>query len=116
MSLRRALMSLPDDRTTLGNLRRILGYLDLHRVERLDCEEVARRSQLPEAKVHTLVDALAAARVVDFDVESGHRWCRFDPDSVLELEVQRFLRSQSGAEAQLQRGVGRFRDRYGANY
>lgn len=113
MSLRRALLSLPDDRASRAALRRIIGYLDLHRDEALDCHEIARRIELSDGSTETLLKTLAAARVIDFDVESGRRTCLFAPDSVLELEVARFLRSQSGVESQLQKGVGRFRDRYG---
>lgn len=113
MSLRRALLSLPDDRDTRGDLRRIIGFLDLHRDETVECDEVSKRAQLTEARTRTLLDALSAARVVDCHVESGRCRCRFEPDAVLDLEIRRFLRTQSGAEAQLQRGVGRFRDRFG---
>lgn len=116
MSLRRALLSLPDDRTSRAILRRLISYLDLHRSESLDCYDIARRVDLSETNTEALLKTLADARVVDFDVESGRRTCRFAPDSVLELEVARFLRSTSGAESQLQKGVGRFRDRYGTGY
>lgn len=112
MSLRRALGSLPDDRQTVATVREVVSYLHEHPSQPIVAARVARVTGLPEPRVSTVLQALADAYVIDCDGDPRSCPCLFRPDTVLTLEVERFLRAAGDSNAKLQRGVDRFRSRY----
>ncbi len=116
MSLRRALVALPGDRDTRATLRGVVGYLDAHRREPVDAGRIARIAGFSEGRVGLVMQALAEAFVIDCDGDPRSANCTYSPDSMLDLEVRRFLRSSGSATTDLQRGVSRFRDRYGTGH
>lgn len=114
MSLRRALSALPDDRETVTAAREVVAFLSLHPDESLDTERITHSTSLSSVRVEPVVCALAAALVIDCDGDPRLHEFTYHPDAVLSLEVRRFLKVAGGVESRLQRGVDRFRGRYGS--
>jgi len=112
MSLRRALVALPDDRGTLSAINGVITYLERHPDEPFDLPGITRRTGLESVRVEPVICALADAFVIDCDGDPRSTSCRYRPDSVLALEVRRFLRTSGGVDIRLQRGVDRFRGRH----
>lgn len=113
VSLRKALAALPDDRGTRFAASGVVEFLEAHRGERFDLRGVTRGTGLDSVRVEPILRALAEAFVIDCDGDPRSTSCRYEPDSVLSLEVRHFLRSRGGgADAELRRGVDRFRDRH----
>lgn len=115
MSLRKALVSLPDDRDTSAAVREVVSYLSEHRSQPIDVPRITRVTGLSETMVVRVMTALADTFVVDCDGAPGTHPCVFEPDLVLRLEVERYLRAADGSSAELQRRVDRFRGRPGAS-
>lgn len=113
MSLRTALASLPDDRRTATAVREIVAYFDEHRSQPVDARRVERATGVSHELTRSVVSALVSNFVLDCDGDSTTDTCVFVPDTVLSLEVDRFLRSGTGSGGQLQRGVDRYRNRFG---
>ncbi len=111
MSLRRALEALPDDRETAATVREVVAYFEMHRAEAVDVERIGRATGMSAARVEPVLSALSRARVVSCDGDPRLRPCRFAPEPVLALEVERYLRT-GGAQAHLRKGAERFRNRY----
>lgn len=110
MSLRTAIESLPDDRDTAVAVREIVRYFSAHEGEPIGLLRIERVLGLKHEQVGTVVSALTRHFVIDCD---GPDSCVFSPDSVVELEVARFLRTNIAPTTHLQRGVDRFRGRFG---
>ena len=114
MSLRKALAMLPDDVATRNSVRSVVSYLQSHEGERFDVERIGRGTGLAQPRVESVLSALASGYVVDCDGDPRFNSCIFSPDPVLSLEVRRYLRVAGGSDTRLQRGVDRFRGRYGS--
>lgn len=93
-------------------LREVVSYLHDHPSQPVLVERVVRVTGQPELRVIAVFKALADSYVIDCDGDPCRHACRFEPDLVLNLEVERFLRVAEGSNARLQRGVDRFRSRY----
>jgi DNA-binding transcriptional ArsR family regulator len=113
LSLRRAQKALPDDREAHHALREVLSFLSAHVGESVDADRVGRATGLSAPRVTPVLKALSEASVIDCDGDSCEGAVVFEPDTVVRLEVRRFLKSGSEPERRLQRGTDRFRDRYG---
>jgi len=111
VSLRKALAALPDDRSTRSAIHGVVSYLDTHRDEPFDLYVITRRTGIDDPHIELVLRALASAFVIDCDGDPRSTPCTFRPDSVLALEVRRFLRTSGGSDIRLQRGVDRFRGR-----
>lgn len=94
-------------------LREVLAFLSAHVGESIDVQRVGHATGLSGARVAPVLEALTDARVVDCDGDSREGAVVFDPDTVVRLEVRRFLKSGGEPERRLQRGTDRFRDRFG---
>lgn len=113
MSLRTALAALPDDRAAIHAVREVIGCFASHRGVPMPAARVSSATGLEPDRVLPVLRALVAARVLDFDHDSGGGAYTFDPDSILQLEVDRFLRSGNPDAARMQSSIGRFRSRLG---
>jgi len=114
VSLRKALIALPDDRSTMSAVHGVITYLDTHPEEPFDLRCLTRRTGLDDMRIERVLCALADAYVIDCDGDPRSTSCTYKPDSVLALEVRRFLRTSGGIDIRLQRGVDRFRGRHSA--
>lgn len=94
-------------------LREVLAFLSMHVGERVDVDRVGRATGLAVPRVTPVLKALTDASVVDCDGDSCDGAIVFEPDTVVRLEVRRFLKSGGEPERRLQRGTDRFRDRFG---
>jgi hypothetical protein len=113
MSLRRAIVVLPDDRETVLAIREIVAFFDRHRGEFVGASLVARATGVSDRRVDLVLGALSAAHVVDCDRDSSATGFTYVPDGVLELEVRRFLRQSDSVGSGLRRKTDRFRGRFG---
>ena len=113
MSLRTALASLPDDRTTATAVREVVAFYAAHEHTPLDPNRVSRATSISPDRVVYVVKALCSAGVLHCDGNPDLRGTTFDPDSVLSMEVDRFLRTGGASNARLQAGVGRYMNRFG---
>lgn len=114
MSLRRALSALPDDRDTVTATREVIAFFDRHRSAGLDARRVSQATGLSSHTVGIVLAALADAIVIDCDGDPRTAECSYAPDSVLEIEVRRFLKTAAEVESVRRHQVGRFRNRYGS--
>ena len=114
MSLRSALIALPDDRDTKAAVREVVAYLDLHRGEQLVASRIERATGVMASRVEGVLAALSLAKVVDCDGDPRTSECVFAPDGMLDLEVRRFLRSAGVQGTGAQRRVERYRGTYGS--
>jgi len=113
MSLRTALSALPDDRGTAHAAREVIACLAMHVGEPLPARRIGRSTGLDVDRVIPVLEALAASIVIDCDGNPGTGLCTFQPDAVLQLEVERYLRSGSSDTARRQVSLGKFRSRLG---
>jgi len=113
MSLRTALAALPDDRATIHAVHEVIATFAAHPREPIDSRRMARSTGLDEQRIGRVLDSLVRAVVVDCDGDPCLRPCTFDPGPVLQLEVERFLRSSSADTAHVHANIGRFRSRFG---
>jgi hypothetical protein len=104
--------TLPDDRDTHLAVCEVMTFLTAHERERVEGVRIARATALSEDRVAPVLEALHRALVIDCDGDVGHPAYTYTPDSILDLEVRRFLRMGAVPERGLQRGVDRYRDRY----
>lgn len=110
MSLRTALASLPDDRETAAAAREVVHYFSLHSTELLESARIARATGVSGDRLLEVLGTLREHFVVDFDGADAFTLSR---DPVVALEVQRFLRTGTGPATHLQRGIDRYRGRFG---
>jgi hypothetical protein len=109
MSLDRALRGLPGDRATESVVREVLEIMISHTGHRYTATEVANRLSRSEHLIEVILSSLAAGYILKADGDSF----RYERDTAVELDVQRYLR-KSGHHSQLaQDNLARFRDRYG---
>jgi len=113
MSLRTALASLPDDRATAHAVYEVLACLATHSDEPMTTTRVSRATCLDADRVIPVFEALAAAHVVDCDGDPGRGPCVLHPDTVLSLEINRYLRSGSPTANRMQSNLGKYRSRLG---
>jgi hypothetical protein len=109
VSLRRALDRLSADRATESVVREVLNFVRVRCGQRFTAAEIARRLERPEALVAVIVLELADAFVLRRD---GSCYS-YETDSVLEMDVDRFMRRAENQSAVVQTNVAKFRDRYG---
>ncbi len=113
MSLRTTLALLPDDRGTDVAVREVIAFFRAHAHEPVEPSRVARATGLSADRVEPVLQALAKGRVVDCDGDPLTDPCSFDPDTMLAMEVRRYLRVSDSASSRVQAGVNRFRGRQG---
>ena len=111
MSLRTTLALLPDDRATDAAVREVIAFFRAHAHEPVDASRVIRATGLPAERAEPVLQALAKGRVIDCDGDPLRESSSFDPDTMLALEVRRFLRSGDSASSRMQTGVNRYRGR-----
>ena len=114
MSLRRALLVLSDDASTRAVVHGLIAFMDRHRNEPLDMARLSRATGLGIERIEPVVRTLVDALVVDCDGDPTSTTYTFAPDTVLELEVRRFLRSGDGND-RLHRSIDRYRGRFGSS-
>ena len=114
MSLRTALVALPDDRGTSSALREILAFFSAHAHTDVSLERLERATGLGTERLEPVLDALCSAAVLHCDGDTRLRDCSFDPDHVLTLEIERFLRTAGAPTMRLLASVGRYRNRFGS--
>ena len=113
MSLRTAMTSLSDDRESVRAVREVVACFSTHRGEPLGPERVARIVGFSRERTDPVLRALASALVINCDGDPSSFPCTFTPDSVLALEVERFLRQGDPDTERLQSNIDRFRRRTG---
>jgi hypothetical protein len=113
VSLRTALASLPDDRATASAVREVVSYAAAHRRQAFPAERIVKATGMTHDRIDPVLRALCDCGVLHCDGDPCLHDMRFDPDSVLELEIARFLRASGTPEARLQASVGKYRNRLG---
>ena len=109
MSLDRALHGLPGDRATENVVRDVLELLTSHPGHRYTASDAASSLSRSEHLVEVILSSLATGYVLKADGDAY----RYERDTAVELEVQRYLR-KSGQHSQLaQDNLAKFRGRYG---
>ena len=113
MSLRTALAALPDDRDTAAAVREIVTYFAAHPRTPIEPDRLVQATSLSSVRVEPVLRALASGRVLHCAGDPRLAPCDFEPDHVLALEVERYLRTAGITNVRLQSSVGRFRQQYG---
>lgn len=113
MSLRTTLTLLPDDRATERAVREVIAFFRAHAHEAVEPSRVARATGLSADRVDPVLQALAEGRVIDCDGDPLTKPSSFDPDTMLAMEVRRFLRSGEIASSRMHAGVNRYLGRQG---
>lgn len=113
MSLRVALASLPDDRATTATVREILLFLTSHGALEVSAERIAHVTMMPPDSVEQVLAAFCRATVIHCDGDPRLHPVSYQPDNLLALEVERFLRTAGAPNARLQASVGKYRNRLG---
>ncbi len=112
MGLSTAMNLLGDDRQTKSSTREVLGVMTDTSGRWFTPREIEQRTLLDHETVSCVLQALAMGRVLDFEPASGSY--RYQQDTVLDLEVRRFVRHVDDYERAHRTNVDRFRQRYGA--
>jgi hypothetical protein len=112
VGLTQAMNLIADDRQTQSVTREILSVFLAAPDTWMTTEDIRRRCFYPEDIVASVLTALAAGRVLDFEPASG-AYC-YQKDAVLDLEVRRFIRRADGHERLVRTNVDRFRQRHGS--
>jgi hypothetical protein len=113
MSLRKALHALPDDRGSVHATHEVIACFAMHVGEPLHATRVGRSTGLDVDRVVPVLEALVTSLVIDCDGNPSTGSCTFQPDAVLQLEVERYLRSGNSDTARRQSSLGKFRSRLG---
>ena len=113
MSLRTALATLPDDRSTAAVIREVLAFFSAHPHTGISIDRLARATGFGQERVEPVVCAFCSATVLHCDGDARLHDCSFDPDHVLALEIERFLRTAGAPNLRIQASVGRYRNRFG---
>ena len=113
MGLRTALASLPDDRATSATVREVLSFFRAHPKEGLEQARVVRATMLEAERVAPVIEALAQASVLHCDGDAHEPVCRYEPDRVTAIEVDRYLRAGGSSGVVGQSTIGRYRERFG---
>lgn len=85
----------------------------MHVGEPVPATRISRSTGLELSRVVPVLTALARYLVIDCDGDPSTKSCTFKPDTVLKLEVERYMRSGSSDTARLQSSLGKFRARLG---
>ncbi len=109
MSLRRALLELPGDRSTESATREALQLFRVRPREPLSVDEVVRRLDRPEPIVSAILTSLAG----HFVLRTSDDGYLYEPDSFTDLEIDRFLRRADESASLVQSNVAKFRARHG---
>ena len=115
MSLRKALAVLPDDRATAHAVHEIMSFFVAHEGEGLTADRVASATALSFMRIEPVLKALASAEVIDCDGDPRLHTCIYSADTILALEVKRYLRVADGASSRQQSSINKFRGRYGSS-
>jgi hypothetical protein len=110
MSLRRALDRLPHDRATEGAARELLTLFRRRHGEWIPLSELLIEGSYPEGVGRTVLDTLVSSTVLEF--RGGPPRYRYETDSLVELEIDRYLRRADRHSGMVQDNVARFRQRY----
>jgi hypothetical protein len=110
MSLKRALDRMPDDRATEQLLRRALSAFRRHPDEWLTVTRLAPALGTDERQLQELLLVLSDSFVLDS--EDGPARFRYRPDTLSELEIERFLRVADTHGELVQNNVAKFRQRF----
>ena len=113
MSLRTALAALPDDRNTAIAVREVVAFFAAHQKEPMDLDRVSRATSLGSGRVETVAQALCSAGVLHCDGDPRLKDVSFEPDHILAMEVDRFLRTSGLSTSRFQASVGKYRNRFG---
>jgi hypothetical protein len=113
MSLRTALAALPDDRSTASAVHEVISFFSAHQGDVVAEDRVSRATGLSRDRVELVLRSLCVAGVLHCDGDPRLTSVSFDPDRILELEVERFLRVAVKPDSRLQASVGKFRNRLG---
>ena len=113
MSLRTTLTLLPDDRATDAAVREVIAFFHAHAHEPVEPSRVSRATGLSADRVEPVLEALAKGRVIDCDGDPLTKPSSFDPDTMLAMEVRRFLRVSDSTSSRMRAGVDRYRGRQG---
>jgi hypothetical protein len=105
---------LPDDRATVSAAREILAFFNAHAHEPISPDRLVRATGLPADRTEAVLGVLAGSFVLDCDGDPGLAPSSYDPDTVLALEVRRFLRVHEATNTRLQSDIDRFRGRHGS--
>lgn len=110
MGLNSALTQLNGDRSLESVIRDVLVFFRTHPHALFSAAEVARRTARPVHVVERILLTLGRSFVLDS--QSDPSSYRYEPDALLELDVERFLRRVGTIEGRLQNNVARFRERH----
>ena len=113
MGLRTTLALLPDDRATGAAVREVIEFFRAHAHEPVEPARVSRATGISSDRVEPVLQALAKGRVIDCDGDPLTQPSSFDPDTMLAMEVRRFLNIRDSASSRMQAGVDRYRGRQG---
>ena len=113
MSLRTALAALPDDRSTATAVHEVVAFYSAPPHDEVGEDRVTRATGLSHDRVDLVLRSLCRAGVLHCDGDPRLTSVSFDPDRILELEVERFLRVAVKPDTRLQASVGKFRNRLG---
>jgi hypothetical protein len=114
MSLRTALAALPDDRPTASVIHEVVAFFSAHSHDQIGLDRVVRATGFGEERVEPVLSALCSGGVLHCDGDFRLHDCSFDPDHVLALEIERYLRSSGSPNLRLQASVGKYRNRLGS--
>ena len=112
MSLKSALLLLPLDRETSCATRDVLDLFRRHPDEWFRVAQIAGSVNRSSTLVGDILEVLRGNAVLDFD--STVRSYRYRRDTLLDIEIDRFVRRVEGGSNVVQSNVERFRQRYGA--
>jgi len=113
MGLRTALALLPDDRATDAAVREVVAFFHTHAHEPVEPMRVVRATGLLGERTEPVLQALAKGGVINCDGDPLKEPSSFDPDTMLALEVKRFLRVGDGASSRIHASVSKYRGRQG---
>jgi len=113
VSLRTSLALLPDDRATGTAVREVITFFRAHAHEPVSPARVSRATGLAPERVEPVLEALAKGLVIDCDGDPLKEPSSFDPDTMLALEIRRYLRVGDNAHSRVNAGVIRYRGRQG---
>ncbi len=109
MGLDRALHALPDDRGTENAVRDVLQLMSRHAGEWMRTTDVSRSVEQPEHRVAVILSTLVDGLVLRSE---GDRF-RYDRDSIVDMDIRRFLNRSEAHNRLAQNNLARYRDRFG---
>ncbi len=110
MTLKTGLERLGSDRETKSAVRHVLEALVRHAGEWMDAQTLHGYSGVDGPRLDGILSTFAQAFVLDCDGDPPRY--RYDPDRLLHIEVDRFLRRAESHTGKVRSGVEAFRRRY----